>query len=111
MPTMVEAMRGSFSENCNAARGTRGRLPAWRGPEPPSLSGSEAEPAGEDHPGRRILHPVAYHPRRTTQPVLHMDQSWPTSGLGVDVLVEGRPVERLASWRKIHPLDLDVVDG
>ena len=34
------------------------------------------QPAGDDHQERRILHLVAYHPRRTTQPVQHVDQSW-----------------------------------
>ena len=69
------------------------------------------QPAGEDHPGRRIVHLVAYHPRRTTQPVQHVDQSWTTSGLGVDVLVEGRKFERAYLAPGDEPLSFDVVDG
>jgi hypothetical protein len=67
--------------------------------------------AGEDHPERRILHLVAYHPRRTTQPVQHVDQSWTTSGLGVDVLTDGRGVGRVYLAPQNEPLDFDVVDG
>ena len=69
------------------------------------------QPAGEDHPGRRIVHLVAYHPRRTMQPVQHVDQSWPTSGLGVDVLTDGRAVERVYLVPGVEPVDFDVVDG
>jgi hypothetical protein len=47
------------------------------------------------HPERRIVHLVAYHPRRTTQPIQHVDQSWDTSGLTVKVLAGSRPVERV----------------
>jgi hypothetical protein len=67
--------------------------------------------AGEDHPERRILHLVAYHPRRTTQPVQHVDQSWTTSGLGVDVLTDGRGVGRVYLAPQNEPLDFDVIDG
>ena len=49
----------------------------------------------EGHPGRRILHLVAYHRRPTTQPIQHVDQSWETAGLGVMVLTGGNPVERV----------------
>jgi hypothetical protein len=69
------------------------------------------QPAGDDHPERRILHLVAYHPRRTTQPVQHVDQSWTTSGLGVDVLTDGRGVGRVYLAPQNEPLDFDVVDG
>ena len=69
------------------------------------------QPAGEGHPGRRIVHLVAYHPRRTMQPVQHVDQSWPTSGLGVDVLTEGRTVEQVYLAPGGEPLDFDVVDA
>jgi hypothetical protein len=69
------------------------------------------QPAGDDYPERRILHLVAYHPRRTTQPVQHVDQSWPTSGLLVDVLTGGRKVRRVYLAPGGEPLDFDVVDG
>jgi hypothetical protein len=69
------------------------------------------QPAGEDHPERLLVHLVAYHPRRTTQPVQHVDQSWPTSGLGVDVLTDGRTVERVYLAPEGEPLNFEVVDG
>ena len=69
------------------------------------------QPAGDDYPERRILHLVAYHPRRTTQQIQHVDQSWPTSGLVVDVLTGGRTVERAYLAPENEPLDFDVIDG
>jgi hypothetical protein len=39
---------------------------------------------------RRIVHVVCYHPRRSSQSINHVDQSWATHGLAVDVLAEGR---------------------
>src|ERR687898_1825874 len=69
------------------------------------------QPARGDHPERRIVHLVAYHPRRTTQPVQHVDQSWPTSGLGVDVLTDGRTIGRVYLAPENQPLDFEVVDG
>jgi hypothetical protein len=69
------------------------------------------QPAGDDHPERWIVHLVAYHPRRTTQPIQHVDQSWPTSGLVVDVLTDGRTVGRVYLAPGGEPLDFDVVDG
>jgi hypothetical protein len=67
--------------------------------------------AGDDHPERQILHLVAYHPRRTTQSVQHVDQSWPTSGLGVDVLTDGRTIGRVYLAPGGQPLDFEEVDG
>ena len=68
------------------------------------------QPESEGHPRRRILHFVAYHPRRTTQPVQHVDQSWWTSGLGVEVLTDGRAVERVYLAPGGEALDFEVVD-
>jgi Hypothetical glycosyl hydrolase 6/Beta-galactosidase trimerisation domain len=48
--------------------------------------------AGAHHPERRILHLVSYHPRRTMQPVQHVDQAWTTSGLNVKVLSGERTI-------------------
>ncbi|HEX7490467.1 MAG TPA: alpha-amylase family protein [Candidatus Limnocylindrales bacterium] len=45
----------------------------------PQLDGVDA------HPARRIVHLVAYHPRRTVQSVPHVDRSWPTAGVRVAV--------------------------
>ena len=69
------------------------------------------QPAGGDHSERRIVHLVTYHPRRTTQPVQHVDQSWPTSGLRVDVLTDDRTIGRAYLAPEDKPLDFDVVDG
>jgi hypothetical protein len=69
------------------------------------------QPAGDDHPERRIVHLVAYHPRRTTQPVQHVDQSWATSRLGINVLTDGRTVGGVYLAPGGEPLDFDVVDG
>jgi hypothetical protein len=69
------------------------------------------QPEGGGHPERRIVHLVAYHPRRTTQPVQHVDKSWWTSGLGVEILAGGRPVERVYLAPGGQALDFDVVDG
>jgi hypothetical protein len=69
------------------------------------------QPAGDDHQERRILHLVAYHPRRTTQPVQHVDQSWPTSGLGVDVLTDRRTIGRVYLAPGDESLDFEEVDG
>jgi hypothetical protein len=69
------------------------------------------QPAGEDHPERLLVHLVAYHPRRTTQPVQHVDQSWPASGLSVEVLTDGRTIGKVHLAPENEPLDFEVVDG
>jgi hypothetical protein len=70
-----------------------------------------AQPAAGDRPERRIVHLVAYHPRRTTQPVQHVDQSWNTSDLGVEVRTDGRTVERAYLAAGGEPLELSTRDG
>ena len=50
-------------------------------------------------------------PRRTTQPVQNVDKSWPTSGLGVDVLTYGRTIGRVYLAPGGEPLDFEEVDG
>jgi hypothetical protein len=69
------------------------------------------QPAGDYHLERLLVHLVAYHPRRTTQPVQHVDQSWTTSGLVVDVLTEDRTVGRVYLAPEGEPLDFEVVGG
>jgi hypothetical protein len=49
--------------------------------------------AGPDHPARRIVHVVAYHPRRSLQSIPHVDQCWPTYGLSLQVRMESAPVK------------------
>ena len=43
------------------------------------------QPAEGGRPARRIVHVVTYHPRRSLQPIPHVDQSWTTSGLSLNV--------------------------
>jgi hypothetical protein len=43
--------------------------------------------------------------------VQHVDQSWPTSGLGINVLTDGRTVGRVYLAPGGEPLDFDVVDS
>ena len=69
------------------------------------------QPADEGHPERKIVHLVAYHPRRTAQPVQHVDQSWQTSGLAVEVRTGGRPVERVYLAFGGEALDFEERDG
>ncbi len=53
------------------------------------------QPFGENQATRKIVHVVTYHPRRTLQPIQHVDQSWATAGLSVDVRVEEHTPERV----------------
>ncbi|GAC1369766.1 MAG: hypothetical protein NVSMB44_36740 [Ktedonobacteraceae bacterium] len=53
------------------------------------------QPASEQHPERKIVHVVTYHPRRTTQPIQHVDQSWTTAGLSVKVRTQGKLPQRV----------------
>jgi hypothetical protein len=50
-----------------------------------------AQPATADHPERKIVHIVTYHPRRTLQSIQHVDQSWAISGLEVRVRAPKAP--------------------
>ncbi|HZT99905.1 MAG TPA: alpha-amylase family protein [Ktedonobacteraceae bacterium] len=50
---------------------------------------------GDGQSTRKIVHIVTYHPRRTLQPVPHVDQSWATSGLSMKVLSEGKMPEHV----------------
>ena len=53
------------------------------------------QPYGSSQATRKIVHIVMYHPRRTLQPVPHVDQSWATSGLSMKVLFEGNTPQRV----------------
>ncbi|HEY7417051.1 MAG TPA: beta-galactosidase trimerization domain-containing protein, partial [Ktedonobacteraceae bacterium] len=50
--------------------------------------------ASSEHAERQIVHIVTYHPRRTLQPVPHVDQSWTTSGLSIKVLAPAQSPQR-----------------
>lgn len=67
------------------------------------------QPAGENHPQRTIVHLVAYHPRRSSQSIPHVDQSWTTSGLSIRVRSDGQPPARvyLAPERQALPFALE----
>ncbi len=54
-----------------------------------------SQPYGSGQTTRKIVHIVTYHPRRTLQPVPHVDQSWTTSGLSMKVLSEGKTPEHV----------------
>jgi hypothetical protein len=60
---------------------------------------------------RRIVHVIAYHPRRSSQSINHVDQSWATSGLAVDVLAEGRAPAKVYLAPGGEPLPFSVKDG
>ncbi|MCP4399917.1 MAG: hypothetical protein GY801_21750 [bacterium] len=45
--------------------------------------------ASDKHPARRIVHLVAYHPRRSMQTIPHVDQSWDIAGVSILVRLDG----------------------
>jgi hypothetical protein len=49
--------------------------------------------AGEKHPARQIVHVVCYHPRRSMQPIPHVDQSWATAGMQVAIRRDAAPAQ------------------
>lgn len=49
------------------------------------------QPADAGRPVRRIVHVVCFHPRRTFQPILHVDQSWATADMAFAVRMDGEP--------------------
>ena len=53
------------------------------------------QPKTDEHPARRIVHVVAYHPRRSLQSIPHVDQSWPTYGLSFQVRQDSRAPQRV----------------
>ena len=63
----------------------------------------------EDHAERKIIHLVAYHPRRSSQSIPHVDQTGSTSGLSVKVRVEGPRPKRvyLAPSQQDLPFTMD----
>ncbi len=71
---------------------------------------AQTQPAGKGHPARQIVYVVAYHPRRTTQPVQHVDQSWPTSGLAFRLKAAG-DVQRVYLAPEMQDLPFEVAEG
>jgi hypothetical protein len=66
------------------------------------------QPETSDHPARRIVHVVAFHSRRSSQAIPHVDQGWTTSGLSFKVRVDGTQPRRvyLASDRRELPFSV-----
>jgi hypothetical protein len=61
--------------------------------------------ASSEHTGRQIVHIVAYHPRRTLQPIPHVDQSCATAGLSIKVLAPAQSPSRAYLAPDGQPLD------
>jgi hypothetical protein len=53
------------------------------------------QPAGVNHPNRLIVHMVAFHARRSSQAIPHVDQSWTTSDLSFKVKMDGKIPQRV----------------
>lgn len=66
--------------------------------------------ASQHRPERKIVHIVTYHSRRTMQPVQHVDQSWATAGLAVDIRSEHVP-HRVYLAPEETPLSYTMGDG
>jgi hypothetical protein len=60
---------------------------------------------------RRIVHVVCYHPRRSSQAINHVDQSWATAGLAVDVLAEGCTPQKVYLAPSGQDLPFELRDG
>jgi hypothetical protein len=64
---------------------------------------SQEKSAG--HPERKIIHVVAYHPRRSLQSIPHVDQCFPTAGLGVSVRLDGMSPTKVYQAPENRPLE------
>lgn len=60
--------------------------------------------ADEEYPARQIVHVVTYHPRRSMQPVPHVDQSWITSDMSIKVLRQNGLPQRVYLAPDMQPL-------
>lgn len=60
---------------------------------------------------RLIVHVVNYHPRRSSQAINHVDQSWATSGLGVEVRLDGFIPTKAYLAPGRDPLAFTIKDG
>ena len=69
------------------------------------------QPAAPDRPARKIVHLVAYHPRRTLQPIQHVDQSAPVAGITVSVRADGWQPSRAYLAPDETALDWTLADG
>lgn len=69
------------------------------------------QPASSSHPVRTIVHLVAYHPRRSSQSIQHVDQCWTTNGLAVRVRWEGTRPTRVYLAPEGQALAFSVENG
>jgi hypothetical protein len=67
--------------------------------------------AAEGHAARKIVHVVAYHPRRSLQSIQHVDQCFPTAGLGVSVRLDGLTPSKVYLAPQGQALDYAIKDG
>lgn len=69
------------------------------------------QPQEPAHPERKIVHLTAYHPRRSSQTIPHVDQSWQTSDLSVKVRFDGKPVHRVYRAPQMEDLVFSIENG
>jgi hypothetical protein len=69
------------------------------------------QPKDINHSERRIVHLVAYHPRRSWQSIPHVDQSWSTGGLSIRVRSNGNHPQRVYLAPGEQELPFIVTDG
>ena len=60
--------------------------------------------ASEEYPARQIVHVVTCHPRRSMQPIPHVDQSWITSDMSIKVLRQNGVLQRVYLAPDMQPL-------
>ncbi len=69
------------------------------------------EQAGSDaHPMRQVIHVVCYHPRRSMQPINHVDQSWATAGISLALRREHAP-EQVYLAPEIQEIPFQFAEG
>lgn len=69
------------------------------------------QPKSAGHPERKIVHVVAYHPRRSLQTIPHVDQCFPTAGLGFDLRLDGMAPTKVYLAPENRPLEFKVNHG
>ncbi|MFO7320533.1 MAG: alpha-L-fucosidase [Chloroflexota bacterium] len=79
------AMLESILEDFLPPRRLKPRAPGWVEFSLQTQAGSN------ERPERDIVHIVCYHPRRTMQPIVHVDESAPTAGLSFVLRSERQP--------------------
>jgi hypothetical protein len=69
------------------------------------------QPSNTDHPMRRIVHIVAYHPRRSFQSVAHVDQGALTAGLSFSLRLDSFQPQRVYLAPDGQSLEYSIQDG